>query len=312
MSNSWGGGGFSQALLDAIKAANQAGILFVAAAGNNNSDNDSTPFYPCNYDSPNILCVMATDQNDNRASFSNFGRKSVQLAAPGVSIMSTLPGNNYGMLSGTSMATPHVSGAAVLLKAAHPTWTATELKQQILATIDKLPGLQGKSITEGRLNLGQALPPLTACVQTPSQAAYEEVYFTANKQFNSNDNVLGVTFTLPTRMYTTIVGNGSVQLVKSGGNGTFFTGLYSFPEPNTMYTGSLRRGTITAQGNFAPLTTSFTQVLGPGTYTYYWKLWISGFTLQLDSANLTVHAVPCSMGGQSYRLARKNPFLSLR
>jgi subtilisin family serine protease len=298
MSNSWGGGGFSQALLDAIRAANQAGILFVAAAGNNiGSDNDANPFYPCSYDSPNVICVMATDQNDNRASFSNFGKKSVHLAAPGVGILSTLPGGNYGQLSGTSMATPHVSGAAALLKAAHPTWTASDLKQQLLATVDKLASLQGLSVTEGRLNLGRALPPLTTCVQEPSQAAYEEVYFTANKQFSGNDNVLGVTFNLPRRMYVTIVGNGSVQLAKAGGNNTFFTGLYSGPSPNVMYTGSLRRGTVASQGSFVPLTTSFTQVLGPGSYSYYWKLWLSGFTLQLDSANLTVHAVPCSMGG---------------
>ncbi len=297
MSNSWGGGGFSQALLDAIKAANQAGILFVAAAGNANSDNDAAPFYPCNYDSPNVLCVMATDQNDNRASFSNFGKKTVHLAAPGVSILSTLPGGNYGMLSGTSMATPHVSGAAALLKGAHPTWTASELKQQLMATVDRLPSLQGQSVTEGRLNLGRALPPLTACVQAPSEAAYEEVFFTAAKQFNTNDNVLGVSFTLPRKMYVTIVANGSVQLAKAGGNGTFFTGLFSGPSPNVMYTGSLRRGTVTTQGNFVPLTTSFTQVLGPGNYTYYWKIWLSGFTVQLDTANLTVHAVPCSMGG---------------
>jgi len=74
-----------------------------------------------------------------------------------------------------------------------------------------------------------------------------------------------------------------------------------------MFTGSLRRETITAQGNFLPVTTSFTQVLGPGTYTFYWKVWMSGFTLQLDSANLTVHAVPCSMGGQILSLSAADP-----
>ena len=307
MSNSWGGGGFSQALSDAINAANQAGILFVAAAGNAANNNDVNPFYPCNYNLPNIICVAATDQNDNLASFSNFGAKTVHLGAPGVNILSTLPGASYGNLSGTSMATPHVAGAAALLKGAHPTWKAADLKQQILSTVDPLPSLQGKTTTGGRLNLGRALPPLTSCAPAPSEAAYEEVFFIANKQFSSNDNLLGVTFTLPQRMYATIVGNGSVQLAKAGGSSTFYTGLYSAPDPNVMFTGSLRRETITTQGNYLPVTTSFTQVLGPGTYTFYWKVWISGFTLQLDSANLTVHAVPCSMGGQILSTSEEGP-----
>jgi hypothetical protein len=205
------------------------------------------------------------------------------------------------------MATPHVAGAAALLKGAYPTWQAADLKQQILSTVDPLSSLQGKTVTGGRLNLGRALPPLTSCVQGPSEVAYEEVYFTANKQFGGNDNLLGVTFTLPRIMYATIVGNGSVQLVRAGGSSTFFTGLYSAPAPNVMFTGSLRRETISAQGNFLPVTTSYTQVLGPGTYTFYWKVWISGFTLQLDSANLTVHAVPCSMGGQILSLSEGEP-----
>jgi thermitase len=307
MSNSWGGGGFSQALSDAISAANQAGILFVAAAGNAANNNDANAFFPCNYNLPNVICVAATDQNDNLASFSNFGAKSVHLGAPGVGILSTLSGGNYGVLSGTSMATPHVSGAAALLKGAFPTWQAADLKQQILSTVDPLPSLQGKTTTGGRLNLGRALPPLTSCASAPSEVAYEEVYFIANKQFSGNDNFLGVTFTLKQRMYATVVANGSVQLVKAGGSSTFYTGLYSAPDPNVMFTGSLRRETITAQGNFLPVTTSFTQVLGPGTYTFYWKVWMSGFTLQLDSANLTVHAVPCSMGGQILSLSAADP-----
>jgi subtilisin family serine protease len=307
MSNSWGGGGFSQALSDAINAANQTGILFVAAAGNSANNNDINAFYPCNYNLPNVICVAATDQTDNLATFSNFGAKSVNLGAPGVNILSTLRGATYGTLSGTSMATPHVAGAAALLKSAFPTWQASDLKQQIVSTVDPLPSLQGKTTTGGRLNLGRALPPLTACVQAPSEAAYEEVFFTANKQFSGNDNLLGVTFTLPHRMYATIVGNGSVQLAKAGGSSTFYTGLYSAPDPNIMFTGSLRRETIAAQGNYLPVTTSFTQVLGPGTYSFYWKVWISGFTLQLDSANLTVHAVPCSMGGQILSVSEEEP-----
>ena len=113
--NSWGGGGYSPALEAAIRRAYDAGIIFVAAAGNSGSDNDSSPTFPANYDLPNIISVTAIDQNQNLAPFSNYGASTVDIAAPGVSISSTLPGQRYGALSGTSMATPHVSGALALL-----------------------------------------------------------------------------------------------------------------------------------------------------------------------------------------------------
>ena len=115
LSNSWGGGGYSQSLLDAINQANTSGILFVAAAGNNSSDNDASLFYPASYDTLNVLAVASTDHNDNLSSFSNYGATTVDIAAPGSSILSTYPNNNYYSTSGTSMATPHVAGAAALL-----------------------------------------------------------------------------------------------------------------------------------------------------------------------------------------------------
>ncbi|MBA3474808.1 MAG: S8 family serine peptidase [Rubrobacter sp.] len=114
--NSWGGGGPSQTLLEAINKADTAGHLFVAAAGNEGVNNDTTAHYPSSYTSANIISVAATDNKDALASFSNYGSSSVDLAAPGVGILSTLPGSTYGSYSGTSMATPHVTGAAALLK----------------------------------------------------------------------------------------------------------------------------------------------------------------------------------------------------
>ncbi len=151
-SNSWGGGGFSQALLDAIRAADTAGISFVAAAGNASSDNDTFANYPSNYDSPNIIAVAATDHNDQLASFSNWGLTTVDLGAPGVDILSTQPGNTYGLKSGTSMATPHVAGVMALIRGFYPSITAASAKTLLLARVDPIPALSGRTVTGGRLN----------------------------------------------------------------------------------------------------------------------------------------------------------------
>ncbi|PYM93048.1 MAG: peptidase S8 [Candidatus Rokuibacteriota bacterium] len=159
--NSWGGGGFSQALLDAIEAHLQRGILFIAAAGNNSSDNDVTPAYPAGYNLPNILAVAATTRTDALASFSNFGRRTVHLGAPGQEILSTTPGNTYSVFSGTSMATPHVTGVAALLKAQDPSRDWRALKNLILAGGDPNFSLTN-TITQRRLNARGAL----ACANT--------------------------------------------------------------------------------------------------------------------------------------------------
>lgn len=113
--NSWGGGSSSQAMLEAIKAHEALGTLFIAAAGNERNNNDLHDRYPCNYNVSNVISVAATDNQDRLASFSNYGKKTVHVAAPGVKILSTLPGNRYGELSGTSMATPHVTGLAAVI-----------------------------------------------------------------------------------------------------------------------------------------------------------------------------------------------------
>ena len=164
-SNSWGGGGYSQALKDAIDNANTQGVLFVAAAGNAASNNDTAPFYPASYSSPNVLAVAATDHRDALAWFSNVGATSVHLAAPGVGILNTFPTyltgemtarglpTHYASISGTSMATPHVSGAAALLWSFAPSLTAAQVKQRLLERVDPIPGLFGKTVAGGRLNL---------------------------------------------------------------------------------------------------------------------------------------------------------------
>ena len=151
-SNSWGGGGFSQALFDAISDANAHGILFVAAAGNNGANTDTSPHYPSSYNLPNIIAVAATDHNDQLASFSNFGATTVDIAAPGVNILSTFPGNNYGSISGTSMATPHVAGACGLVFARFPAIGHLNAKSLLLNFADPKPNLAGKVVSGGRLN----------------------------------------------------------------------------------------------------------------------------------------------------------------
>ena len=161
--NSWGGGGRSQALQDAITRADAAGHLFVAAAGNDGTNNDATQHYPSNYDNPNVISVAATDDVDALASFSNFGASTVDLAAPGVNILSTLPGNRYGSYSGTSMATPHVSGVAALIKSQKPTADDAQIKAQILQFTDPKANLTNKTTSDGRLN---ALRSLTQSADT--------------------------------------------------------------------------------------------------------------------------------------------------
>ena len=154
-SNSWGGGGYDQGLKDAIDAAGAAGMLFVAAAGNSGSDNDISPHYPSSYDSPSIVAVMATDKYDAKSSFSCYGLTSVDIGAPGSDILSCQPGGGYQLLSGTSMATPHVAGACALLWSLNPGLSNTEVKNILLRTVD--PTLSGMCVSGGRLNLYKAV-----------------------------------------------------------------------------------------------------------------------------------------------------------
>jgi thermitase len=155
--NSWGGGGFSQALRDAIERANQAGILFVAAAGNAGSNNDTTPNYPSNYTNTNVIAVAAITSTGGLASFSNFGANTVDIGAPGSGIISTTAFNTYSNYSGTSMATPHVTGACALYASVHPGASAAQIKNAILSSAVPTSSLTGRTVTGGRLDVFRAL-----------------------------------------------------------------------------------------------------------------------------------------------------------
>ena len=155
--NSWGGGGYSQALYDAISRANNAGILFVAAAGNSGTNNDTTASYPSNYDLPNVIAVAAIDKNGALASFSQYGKTTVDIGAPGVGIFSTTAFNLYESYNGTSMATPHVTGAVALYASVKPGASAAQIKNAILSSAVPTASLNGKTVTGGRLDAFAAL-----------------------------------------------------------------------------------------------------------------------------------------------------------
>lgn len=159
LNNSWGGRmPADRALSDAIERAREAGVLFVAAAGNDSADNDGAQrSYPAAYEHDNILAVAATDEDDKMAYFSNYGKKSTDIGAPGVNIYSSVPGNKYASYSGTSMACPHVVGAAALIWSAQPNLTYDQVKEVLMETSDPVESLEGKTVTGARLNVLNAL-----------------------------------------------------------------------------------------------------------------------------------------------------------
>jgi len=216
--NSWGGGGYSQGLYDAIARANAANILFVAAAGNSST---STLSYPAGYDLPNVISVASIDSNGGLSSFSNFSSSWVDLGAPGGGIYSTLPNNTYGTYSGTSMATPHVTGALALMASALPTATMAQLKQALLESVVQTSSLAGKTSTGGRLDVNGAIARLTELV-TPDPNA--PTYAVAGPASLNEGSAL----TLPIR--TTNVAAGTPLYWKLSGTGispTDFEGLSS-------------------------------------------------------------------------------------
>jgi VCBS repeat-containing protein len=175
--NSYGGAGFSQAFQDAIESSINAGIPFVAAAGNFGIDNDATPFYPASYPLEGIISVAASDHNDDFASFSHYGFNSVDIAAPGVNVLSTTPGGTYSNFNGTSMASPHVAGAVALLAGFAPNATVAQLKSAILLGGDPLPNMTGLTVTGARLNVANSLSLIGAGVTGPAGGAVRTAFY---------------------------------------------------------------------------------------------------------------------------------------
>ncbi len=175
--NSWGDDNFSQSIYDAINNSKSVGHIFVAAAGNENINTDFAPqHYPSSFNLDNIISVAAIDINGNRASFSNWGVSSVDLGAPGVNIYSTLPNNSYEKGSGTSMATPHVTGVVALVYALRPNWSYTEVRTQIFGNVLPLGSMSGITATGGIVNAFKAIQGLIAppLVITVFQDSFEK------------------------------------------------------------------------------------------------------------------------------------------
>ena len=292
--NSWGGGAFSQAMNDAIAASGNAGMLFVASAGNNASNNDTTISYPAGYNLPNVISVAATDQYDVLASFSNFGATTVDLAAPGVSIMSTMRNNSYGSLSGTSMASPHVSGVAALAWSVDPSASYQKVRDALYAGVDGVPSLSGKTATGGRLNARKTLDLMATEVgdtlatarvtQLASPAAGDHLIIPSSTigdgAFANRDvdiyqitGVPGSTFTVTTSQPSVGTSMDTVlRLFNSAGAQVAFndnfTGLYSqinytFPLAGTYYVGVSGGGNTSYNPSVAG-----SGVVGSGTGVY--------------------------------------------
>lgn len=190
INNSWGGSNFSKALLDSLTAAYNNGILIVNAAGNYNSNNDSIPMYPANYDLPSVISVLSVSSSDTKSSFSNYGKSTVHIASPGESILSTVPGGGYNYMSGTSMASPFVAGVAALALREEPQLTGYQIKQKLLANADVVAGLANYVSSSARIDSSK----LILAVQASSgEAASQPVYTYSSSRYpaSASDSAAG-------------------------------------------------------------------------------------------------------------------------
>jgi len=258
-SNSWGGGGYTSSLENAIINARDEGQLFVAAAGNSGA---SSPSYPALYPQDNVISVAATDRTDTIASFSQYGTSSVDLAAPGVAIVSTTPGDAYDSYNGTSMATPHVAGAVALLYAHKPTATWTEVRDAIFdgvetaSTHPNLSSLNGKMVTEGRLHLLGSINELGPTGPGPGSVEFDATTYATTATAN-------VRVTDPDQNHD----DGAVETVTVSVKSTTESGGFNVTLTETAVASGVFTADVSIQPGSTPIADSILQVADGDTIT---------------------------------------------
>lgn len=295
--NSWGGGSFSQPLADAIAAQAQSGILFIAAAGNDFLDSDLVPVYPANYGLPNILSVAASNRQDEFSSFSNIGRRTTHLTAPGDQILSTTPNNTYAVFSGTSMAAPHVTGVAALLKAQDQSRDWRAIKNLLLSGGDLVTAL-GSTISAKRLNAAKSLTCSNQPVQSRLLPALDTISATAGSpvklaalSINCAQSVGPVNVTVSPGGQTLVLLDDGTNPDQAPGDG-IFTGMWT-PASLGSYTLTFPWGDSIQVEVLA----SYSYQLAPSTYST-----IVGSNLNLgdDSIAQIAAPFPIKYGGGSF------------
>lgn len=268
LNNSWGGGGPSTALYSAIDRAGQAGVLFVAAAGNYSLDNDKTPFYPASYPLDNIVSVAAMDRYNTLANFSHYGLTTVDLAAPGVDIYSSTSGSDsdYQSFDGTSMAAPHVSGVAALILSLYPSADLSEMTGRLLGGTVPVPSFNGRMVTGGRLNAYNSLTlsgsgNLQMSVTPPSgsfilRSSAQPIFVKVTDLFGVNNatvtgQVVGVT-------NLTFTNNG--QAPDAIANDNIYTAMFQVPASTGLVTMTL---SATATNKFGASNVVYYTILPP-------------------------------------------------
>ena len=314
MNHSWGEN-FSTppaSLVDVFQDANDAGILLVCAAGNEGQDIEVQPFYPAGLDMPNIVSVAASDPDDTRPSFSNYGSQSVDLAAPGFEIVSTLLNDGYGLFgvggpflpgTGTSFAAPHVAGAMALMSQQLPDLSATVIKDRLLATVDPLPSFSGVVLSGGRLNLQQALVgPDTispAAVQDLVVAGINSNWIVLEWSATGDDGLVGQATAYDVRYATyplhafnfggaqQAAGEPSPELP-----GTLQEMQIAGLDPSTLYYLAIKvldeHGNASEISNVVNVTT-----LGPPVIS----VWPESFTIEMESDETTTQVLSISNSG---------------
>lgn len=316
ISASWGGPIRSIEIEAAIRRANQKGILFVAAAGNSHQDVDSalTPNYPSGYDIPNIISVGAVDQNNAIASFSNYGRSKVDIGAPGVDILSLAPENRYQIMSGTSMATPHVAGAAALYLSASPRGNGLDAKKFLFGNSKVVDSLRQRWGNGAEMNrpgatldiaaiekiTGKPLKPENPTI-TPSKGVYSASFPADHDSETTQHRDLAVaTVSLAKKSKILVTANTGVRSLATRSDITLTVGscpiktaLKSDPDSMSGWNASFR--SITAdKGRWANAGTHFEQTLPAGKHNVYWSVYLhdKNSRLQFDGGTMSVTVIP--------------------